>query len=454
MYLLGYSLNNLSLMALTISTGFVVDDAIVMIENIARYIEAGRAALRGGAQGRRADRLHHRVADRLAGRGAHPAALHGRPHRPPLPRVRGHARRRHRRLGRALADADADDVRPPPRARAARRTSAARSTAGSERAFEGCSRFYDRGLELGAAPPAHDARRHHRDARAHGRASRSSCPRASSRSKTPALLLGVTEAAPDVSFPKMMDRQRALADVILADPDVAERRVVHRLRRDQPDARTAAASRSRSSRASERSPSADAIIARLQPKLAKVDGIDALPAVGAGPADRQPRRAARSTSTRWRTPTPTSWPTWAPQLRGRAAQGAPSSRDVASDQESGGPADVAHDRPRHGVAPGHLAAGHRRHALRRLRAAAGLDHLHAAEPLPRHPRGEARVWRATPRRSIRSTCARRRAHRCRSAPFVHRATTHGAAGDRTTRGSSRPSPLVQPGARERRSATR
>src|SRR5205809_1905881 len=39
MYLLGYSLNNLSLMALTISTGFVVDDAIVMIENIARYIE-------------------------------------------------------------------------------------------------------------------------------------------------------------------------------------------------------------------------------------------------------------------------------------------------------------------------------------------------------------------------------------------------------------------------------
>src|SRR5215468_6159352 len=41
MYLLGYSLNNLSLMALTISTGFVVDDAIVMIENISRFIEEG-----------------------------------------------------------------------------------------------------------------------------------------------------------------------------------------------------------------------------------------------------------------------------------------------------------------------------------------------------------------------------------------------------------------------------
>ena len=54
MYLLGFSLDNLSLMALTISTGFVVDDAIVMIENIARYVEAGdpplQAALKGSEQ--------------------------------------------------------------------------------------------------------------------------------------------------------------------------------------------------------------------------------------------------------------------------------------------------------------------------------------------------------------------------------------------------------------------
>ena len=54
MYMLGYSLDNLSLMALTISTGFVVDDAIVMIENIARYLEMGdspmQAALKGSAE--------------------------------------------------------------------------------------------------------------------------------------------------------------------------------------------------------------------------------------------------------------------------------------------------------------------------------------------------------------------------------------------------------------------
>jgi multidrug efflux pump len=54
MYLLGFSLNNLSLMALTIATGFVVDDAIVMIENISRFIEEGdpplEAALKGSRQ--------------------------------------------------------------------------------------------------------------------------------------------------------------------------------------------------------------------------------------------------------------------------------------------------------------------------------------------------------------------------------------------------------------------
>src|SRR5262249_1331845 len=54
MYMLGFSLNNLTLMALTISSGFVVDDAIVVIENISRYIEEGdsplHAALKGAEQ--------------------------------------------------------------------------------------------------------------------------------------------------------------------------------------------------------------------------------------------------------------------------------------------------------------------------------------------------------------------------------------------------------------------
>src|SRR6185369_16188935 len=47
----GFSINNLTLMALTIATGFVVDDAIVMIENIARHVEAGMAPLEAALKG-------------------------------------------------------------------------------------------------------------------------------------------------------------------------------------------------------------------------------------------------------------------------------------------------------------------------------------------------------------------------------------------------------------------
>ena len=53
MYLFGFSLNNLSLMALTIATGFVVDDAIVVLENVSRHIEAGMAPMKASLQGAR-----------------------------------------------------------------------------------------------------------------------------------------------------------------------------------------------------------------------------------------------------------------------------------------------------------------------------------------------------------------------------------------------------------------
>ena len=71
MYLLGYSLDNLSLMALTISTGFVVDDAIVVLENISRHLESGHVAARGGAARRERNRLHHRLDHPVAGRRVH-----------------------------------------------------------------------------------------------------------------------------------------------------------------------------------------------------------------------------------------------------------------------------------------------------------------------------------------------------------------------------------------------
>ena len=84
MHVLGYSLDNLSLMALTVATGFVVDDAIVMIENVVRYIEQGVPPLEAAFRGAGADRLHHRLADRLAHRRVHPAAVHDRRRGPPV----------------------------------------------------------------------------------------------------------------------------------------------------------------------------------------------------------------------------------------------------------------------------------------------------------------------------------------------------------------------------------
>ena len=110
MYLLHYSLDNLSLMAITISVGFVVDDAIVVIENVYRHIEHGRSADAGGAQRRAADRFHRGFHEHLAGGGVHSAAVHGRIDRAAVPRVRRHVEPGHPGFRRHFPDLDADAV--------------------------------------------------------------------------------------------------------------------------------------------------------------------------------------------------------------------------------------------------------------------------------------------------------------------------------------------------------
>ncbi len=154
MYLANFSLNNLSLMALTIATGFVVDDAIVMIENISRYIETGRAAARGRAQGRRTDRLHHHIADRFADRRAHSAAVHAGRGRPPVPRIRGDAGRHDPDLRRGVPDAGADDVRQAAQAPAAGRARGRPTRGGGSPCMV---EWYGRTADLGARPSAADA---------------------------------------------------------------------------------------------------------------------------------------------------------------------------------------------------------------------------------------------------------------------------------------------------------
>ncbi len=111
MWVAGFSIDNLSLMALAVCIGFVVDDAIVMIENMFRNLEKGALAAARHAEGRQADRLHRGVDLRVADRRVHSAAVHGRHRRPAVPRILGDAGIRHRRLDRGVAVGDADDLR-------------------------------------------------------------------------------------------------------------------------------------------------------------------------------------------------------------------------------------------------------------------------------------------------------------------------------------------------------
>ena len=110
MYLCGFSLNNLSLMAPTIATGFVVDDAIVVLENISRHLEAGVKSLQAALQGTRGG-LYGTLHEPVAGRGFPAAAADGRAAGQAAARICRHAVGCHRHFAGHLADADADDVR-------------------------------------------------------------------------------------------------------------------------------------------------------------------------------------------------------------------------------------------------------------------------------------------------------------------------------------------------------
>ena len=110
MYFAGFSLDNLSLMALTIGTGFVVDDAIVMIENIVRHMENGESAMEASLKGAR--EIGFTVISLTVSLIAVFIPLlfmsgTGRAH---VPRVRADADDRGGDVGGGLADADADDV--------------------------------------------------------------------------------------------------------------------------------------------------------------------------------------------------------------------------------------------------------------------------------------------------------------------------------------------------------
>ena len=89
MYLCGYSIDNLSLMALTLSVGFVVDDAIVMLENIVRHMEQGEGAMEAAINGSGEIGFTILSVDAVAFSRVYSGAVHGGSSRPAPARVRG-----------------------------------------------------------------------------------------------------------------------------------------------------------------------------------------------------------------------------------------------------------------------------------------------------------------------------------------------------------------------------
>jgi multidrug efflux pump len=111
MYLAGFSINNLSLMALTIATGFVVDDAVVVLENVSRHIEEGMAPMQAALRGARevGFTVLSMSLSLIAGVHSHPPD--GRHRRATVPRVLGHPGGGDPGVAPHLAHHHADDVR-------------------------------------------------------------------------------------------------------------------------------------------------------------------------------------------------------------------------------------------------------------------------------------------------------------------------------------------------------
>ena len=331
MYPIGYSLNNLSLMALTIATGFVVDDAIVMIENIARYIEAGDkpfdAALKGAGQ----------IGFTIVSLTVSLIAV-----LIPLLFMGGLIGRLFREFAVTLAASIGVSallsltltpmmcaylLKPEPKAH--ERGALYRL---SERGFEAAIAFYDRGLSV--------VLRHRRITLAVTIATLAATmalvifvPKGFFPQQDTGALLGVSEAAGDVSFPRMMELQRALSEVVLTDRDVES--VASFIGSDgtNPTTNSGRVSITLKSR-EKRSSSASEIMARLEPQLERVEGVRLyLQAVQDLTIDSRVGRTQYQYTLE--DADPTELATWAPKLLAELRK-EHVLKDVATDQENAG----------------------------------------------------------------------------------------------------------------------
>ncbi len=409
MYLLDYSLDNLSLMALTISTGFVVDDAIVVTENIDAVPRGGHDPRRGRPARRQADRLHHRLDHRVAARGVHPDPAHGRHRRAPLPRVRRGAQHRHRHLGGGLAHRHPDDVRaaaPDQEHRAARPALARLGGVLRRRCSAPTSAALD--WVLRRPPDRRPAHRAHAHAHRLPLRHRPEGPVPAAGHRAAHGLLG---GAAGHQLPRDARAAARLARGA-SRPRRAPRGVVHR----RWSGWLGGQHRHHSSSSCARGPVARRAPTRSSPGCARTLGQVPRGSPCSSSRCRTCASAgasrARSTSTRWRTRTSTSCACGARSSSTPSASCPSCKRRGHRPGERRGAARDRH-RPRQREQAGHHPGRDRRDALRRVRPAPGRDDLHPGQSVPRGARDQAGALDDA-RRARQDLRAARRAARCRS----------------------------------------
>jgi hydrophobe/amphiphile efflux-1 (HAE1) family protein len=349
MYLCDYSLNNLSLMALTISTGFVVDDAIVVTENVARYIEAGVPTFRATLLGAR------QIGFTILSITLSLLAVFI-----PILLMQGMVGRLFREFAVTLTTAVAFSavvsltLTPMMCARLLRRPAADHKPGRLGRAleafFDALLHIYDRGLIW--------VLRHQMLMLAVTLATVGLSvylfyvvPKGLFPQQDTGQLVGFADASQDISFPAMRDRQVAVNQIVMADPDV--RQSVAFLGAGPGASVNTSTMFIELKPRPERKASADEIIARLRPKLSRLEGIRLFLQ-----SQQDVRIGGRPTRTQYQYTLQDAnleeLNTWAPRVLERLKK-APELRDVASDQQTSGlQLDVIIDRDtaaRLGVSP-------------------------------------------------------------------------------------------------------
>ena len=330
MKLAGYSLNNLSLMALTISTGFVVDDAIVMVENVARFIEHGdepfAAALKGAKQ----------IGFTIVSLTVSLIAV-----LIPLLFMGGLIGRLFREFAMTLAIAIGMSA-------ILSLTLTAMMCAWilkphDQNNLSFLPRMFEKGwkvVEGGYARTLKVVLRHQKLTLLITVATVATTvllamevPKGFFPLEDTGQITAVSEAAPDISFSAMMNRQEAVADVILADPDVATVSSFIGADGTNPTVNSGRFSISLKSH-DIRTASVSEIIARLQPKLQLVSGITVyLQAVQDLSVDSRVSRTQYQYTIE--DPDPDELAAWAPRLLAEMRK-RPELTDVASDQQTDG----------------------------------------------------------------------------------------------------------------------